>query len=273
MSKEIMETKENTSVSNLSPNPEPQELIESAAKAAKSLMSVAKPINIAGKKYLTVEDWQTIGTIYGVAAGTTSSVFIEEAGLNGYEAHAVVRRTSDGVIVSEASGRCLKEGVWKNRENFALASMAQTRAVSKALRNLLAWVVRLEGFETTPAEEITEEMKSEIKNTGTMDSFGLDPENWYAQRNTTAFVKGADAGKKWSELDIGKLNWVVDNYPAKKEFAEQELLFREEENKKPLTTTLADLEVKKIVDKKKKPIPKKQEEEEPPPIEDEDLPF
>ena len=37
---------------------------------------------------------------------------------------------------------------------FQLSSMAQTRACSKALRNVLAWVVVLAGYKPTPAEEL-----------------------------------------------------------------------------------------------------------------------
>jgi hypothetical protein len=37
---------------------------------------------------------------------------------------------------------------------YQLRSMAQTRACAKALRNILAWVVVLAGFKTTPAEEM-----------------------------------------------------------------------------------------------------------------------
>lgn len=47
---------------------------------------------------------------------------------------------------------------------FQLKSMAQTRACSRALRQVLAWVVVLAGFKTTPAEEmdgVKEDPKSE----------------------------------------------------------------------------------------------------------------
>jgi hypothetical protein len=37
---------------------------------------------------------------------------------------------------------------------FQLASMAQTRAGAKALRNAFAWVVVLAGYQPTPAEEM-----------------------------------------------------------------------------------------------------------------------
>ena len=49
---------------------------------------------------------------------------------------------------------------------FQLRSMAQTRACSKALKNVFAWVVVLAGYRSTPAEEMTgnEEAESNGKH-------------------------------------------------------------------------------------------------------------
>jgi hypothetical protein len=50
-----------------------------------------------------------------------------------------------------------KERVLQGEESvplFQLRSMAQTRAAAKALRNALAWVVVLAGYQPTPAEEL-----------------------------------------------------------------------------------------------------------------------
>ncbi len=39
-------------------------------------------------------------------------------------------------------------------DEYAILSMAQTRAVGKAFRNQLAWLMKAAGFEATPAEEM-----------------------------------------------------------------------------------------------------------------------
>ncbi len=44
---------------------------------------------------------------------------------------------------------------WGTAEEFAIKSMAQTRASAKALRNAFGWVAELAGFESTPAEEMS----------------------------------------------------------------------------------------------------------------------
>jgi hypothetical protein len=49
---------------------------------------------------------------------------------------------------------------------FQLASMAQTRACAKALRNVLAWVVVLAGYKPTPAEEIDTEPRRAAQPAG-----------------------------------------------------------------------------------------------------------
>ena len=72
----------------------------------------------------------------------------------GWEAR-VEARTRAGEVVGAAEAQCLRaERTWKGRDDYALRSMAQTRAVSKALRLPLGFVMQLAGFNPTPAEEM-----------------------------------------------------------------------------------------------------------------------
>ena len=131
----------------------PQERLEQGKEAAKALMSVAKPVYIQNQPYLLIGDWQTIGSFYGLFAGADEAEPIIIDNVSGFRAKAVVRN-SDGVIISSAVALCMNEGAWKGREKFAQASMAQTRASSKALRNVVGWVAKLGGYKDTPAEEM-----------------------------------------------------------------------------------------------------------------------
>jgi hypothetical protein len=73
---------------------------------------------------------------------------------DGWEAR-VEARTRAGEIVGAAEAECLRsEKTWANRDDYALRSMAQTRATSKALRQPLGFVMQLAGFNPTPAEEM-----------------------------------------------------------------------------------------------------------------------
>ena len=132
---------------------DPRERLKQGQEAAKVLMSVAQPVMIQGNQYLTIGDWQTIGSFYGLSAGSDEAEPIVIDNVSGFRAKAVVR-TSDGTVVSSAIGLCMNEGTWMGREKFAQASMAQTRACSKALRMVVGWVARLGGYKDTPAEEM-----------------------------------------------------------------------------------------------------------------------
>lgn len=132
---------------------DPEVALASAQKAARALLKVVsqkRPIVINGRRYLTFEDWQTIGRFYGVTVGVASTT----RGEDGYEARAVVYNGA-ATVISAAEGICTRsERKWQDRDEYALKSMAQTRACAKALRNVLAWVAVLAGFEGTPVEEM-----------------------------------------------------------------------------------------------------------------------
>jgi hypothetical protein len=60
-----------------------------------------------------------------------------------------------GEIISRGFAVCSnKEGKKKSFDEYAVLSMAQTRAIGKAYRNVIGWTMKLAGYETTPAEEM-----------------------------------------------------------------------------------------------------------------------
>lgn len=133
-------------------------VLEEAKTAAKSLAAVIagkkNPVRFNGEQYLEFEDWQTAGQFYGYAVRTGEAAPIEIDGVKGARAHAeLIDR--EGRIVGGADSFCMRdEPNWLKKPWFQLASMAQTRAGAKALRNRLAWFVVLAGFRPTPAEEV-----------------------------------------------------------------------------------------------------------------------
>jgi hypothetical protein len=138
----------------------PEAVLAEAKEAAKSLVEVVRQAHLArkfggDKEHLFYEAWQTVGKFYGITAKVISSNYVEFGSAQGFEARAVAI-TRDGVEISAAESMCLSdEANWAKKPLFQLKSMAQTRACSKALRNVLAWVVVLAGFSPTPAEEMT----------------------------------------------------------------------------------------------------------------------
>jgi hypothetical protein len=77
---------------------------------------------------------------------------------DGYLARAEVTRIADGAIVGAAESECARsESTWAKRESYALRSMAQTRATSRALRGPLGMIVTLAGYAGAAVEEMPDD--------------------------------------------------------------------------------------------------------------------
>lgn len=111
--------------------------------------------NIGGREYVTVEGWNALGAMLGV---TPREVSVREIDGGDYEAEVELIRLGDGAVIGRASAIVgSDEKTWASRPRYARRSMAVTRATGKAFRLALSWIVKLAGFEVTPAEEMPEE--------------------------------------------------------------------------------------------------------------------
>jgi len=133
---------------------DPVEVIEKAVKVADALKSViaSKGLvkNIQGREYVEIAGWQTLAAMLRLTSVCEWSRPLE----NGFEARVLVQ-SPEGSIIGSAEAQCTREErTWKNRDDYALRSMAQTRATAKALRSVLGFVVVLAGYKDTPAEEM-----------------------------------------------------------------------------------------------------------------------
>jgi hypothetical protein len=133
---------------------DPAAVVERASAIATVLADVIKQRKlfkqIGTKPHVLLEGWTLLGSMLGVFAVVEWSREIE----GGYEAR-VTARTRHGDIVGAAEGQCTRdEDKWRDRDDYAIRSMAQTRAASKALRLPLGFVMQLAGYEATPAEEM-----------------------------------------------------------------------------------------------------------------------
>ncbi|KKL96002.1 hypothetical protein LCGC14_1848770, partial [marine sediment metagenome] len=132
----------------------PDERLAEATEVANALSPLINTkklyANINGRKHVLFEGWTTLGALVGVFPVTAWTRPVEQ----GWEAR-VEARTLSGAIVGAAEAQCLRtEKIWSNRDDYALRSMAQTRAGGKALRMPLGFIMSLAGYEATPAEEI-----------------------------------------------------------------------------------------------------------------------
>ncbi len=137
---------------------DPAAVISKAVATAKPLAEVIRSqklfTNIQGKAHVRVEGWTLLGSMLGVFPVCVWTRRIDDPDRQGWEAR-VEARTLAGAVVGAAEAECLRsEKTWGSRDDYALRSMAQTRATSKALRQPLGFVIQLAGFNPTPAEEM-----------------------------------------------------------------------------------------------------------------------
>jgi hypothetical protein len=140
---------------------EPALIVARATQVADVLSDVLRSKKltkrIGDKDVVLVEGWTLCGSMLGVFPIVEWTRKLP----NGWEARVEVK-TRDGDVVGSAEAQCTRdEKEWgpnptrgKQRDDYALRSMAQTRATSKALRGPLGFVVHLAGFNPTPAEEL-----------------------------------------------------------------------------------------------------------------------
>lgn len=146
-----------------------------------------------GKKHVEVNGWQALGALLGALGGEalhaetiwTKRVLdpdgqpvrhqytaivkryhskAQGGGLksettydvDGFDWEACVEiRTPGGVTVGRAEAMCSRaEAQWGRSDDYAVRSMAETRAESRAYRRAAGWLVAIAGYNPTPAEEM-----------------------------------------------------------------------------------------------------------------------
>jgi hypothetical protein len=135
---------------------DPRVALERMADVAAALVDVIDTqklyVLISGKKYVRVEGWTTLGGMLGIVPIVTGTRPNDTG--DGIVA-MVEARTLDGRVVGAAEGECSRaESKWRRSDSYAIRSMAQTRAISRALRAPLGQIFVLAGYEATPAEEM-----------------------------------------------------------------------------------------------------------------------
>ena len=113
-------------------------------------------------EYVTVEGWGLLGTFLGIVPVTTiiGEIKSKQGVVVGYRARATLYQNPiiendeiiGGTVIARAEAEADKSGFQKDK--FAIASMAQTRALGKAYRMGLSWIMKMAGFEGTFAEDM-----------------------------------------------------------------------------------------------------------------------
>lgn len=157
----------------------PEEVTDEAAHVARVFQSKMLSIKDAAgepilfrmfgnSRHITRPGWQLLGSMYRVTAGIVKTEYVEFGDAEGFEATAEAIYVPTGARISTADAMCTTdEPNWDTRPTkkdpdarvplFQLRSMAQTRACSKVLSNLLSYVAVMAGCSGTSAEEMSGE--------------------------------------------------------------------------------------------------------------------
>ena len=196
-------------INNL-PVPKAKDIVSDAQEKAALLKDIVKQAGLAknlgrGKEYLEFEAWQTIGAFNGATVLIEwTKPLLDEGAIVGWEARAIVK-DSRGEIVASAEHQCTRdEKNWKNRDDYAIRSMAQTRAMAKALRSKYAWVAVLAGYAPTPLEEMVD-LDGETTP--------IESDTTQSQARTPAQSKKLYAMMKNEDLPIDEFSaYLMENY-------------------------------------------------------------
>ncbi len=133
----------------------PQEAMKVAEELQRFVKEKNLTVNIKGKQYPLVESWQFAGSQLGLYPILTEVKDLTTGQEVKYMATVEIRRISNDQLVSRGIAVCSnKEGSKRAFDEYAILSMAQTRAEGKAFRMLLGWLMKAAGFEATPADEM-----------------------------------------------------------------------------------------------------------------------
>ena len=133
----------------------PEQALQVASTLQAFVIERKLTANIQGKNYPLVEAWQFAGSQLGLIPVVKEVKNLSTDSEIKYEAFVEVLRLQDGLVMSRGYAVCSnKENSKRRFDEYAIASMAQTRAVGKAYRNILAFLMKAAGFEATPAEEM-----------------------------------------------------------------------------------------------------------------------
>src|SRR4051794_29779051 len=132
----------------------PEDILSNATRIADALKGLIEKQGLAvdvgrDSKHVEVGGWQAAGAMLGALGGQAIHAETDfcrriwderESDEIAYEARVEVK-TLDGKVVGAAEAMCSSaERNWRGRDEFAIKSMAETRAESRAYRRAIGWV-------------------------------------------------------------------------------------------------------------------------------------
>ena len=133
----------------------PKQMVEMSKVLKKHIIDQNLAVNIMGKNYIQVEGWQFAGGLMGMAAKIVKIENLSSDKEKKWRADVEIVKLNDNQSIGYGMAICSNlEAKKKSFDEYAICSMAQTRAIGKAYRNMIGWVMKLAGYESTPSEEM-----------------------------------------------------------------------------------------------------------------------
>lgn len=167
--------------------------------------------NIKGKNYINVEGWQIAGAFLGIYPIVDTVENLSDGTHYKYRAE-VNLYDKDGTKVGSGMAICSnKEAGKRGFDEYAVASMAQTRAVGKAFRMKIGWLLKVAGYETTPAEEMSQVIDGDVQDEEVMSSEKIAEKAWLIDHKGFKFKVACCASTEklvelWNEIPEGLQN-------------------------------------------------------------------
>ena len=200
----------------------PQSLIKFATELKTFIIKQKLFTNIQGKNYVNVEGWQFAGGNLGLLPVVESCTRLDRKDEIIYQASVAL--FNGNKIVSRGIAVCSsKEKGKSTKEEYVIASMAQTRAEGKAYRLILGWLMKVAGYETTPTEEVSQEAikKEQVAETPTAEKAPVD---YVGQVRKHLFKLGATDEKSALALLKSKTGLIWKNFNSVSPTAAQRAL-------------------------------------------------
>jgi hypothetical protein len=160
----------------------PRDVVAQAVMVAEELARIIRDKKLSrtiqGREFVYVEGWTTLGAMLGVVP---REVAVEVTPDGDYLATVELVRVIDSAVIGRGSALCgSDETTWANRTRYARRSMAITRATGKAYRLAFSWVMKLAGYEPTPAEMPDTMNESEPAQDTSVKQAVVKTPNWTA---------------------------------------------------------------------------------------------
>lgn len=193
----------------------PVEAVQMAVLLKDVVVNQKLYVNIKGRNYAMVEGWMLAGMLTSIDVMVEEPKNLSTGSEVKYSCTAKLLR--GGTVVGVGYAVCSsKEAAKKGFDEYAILSMAQTRAIGKAYRNKIGFIMKLAGFQATPSEEMHKVGETPVEPVVTVADSVKGPNNETVWLCTKCDAPVDQTVANYSQKLYGKILCREDQKGAKK---------------------------------------------------------